>query len=349
MLTNDPGWYPDPQGERQVRFWDGEAWTEYVQPLAPVAVRTHGSDTAVEDYPYLADADLRASHEPRIVSTWEPEAIAIPGRARPRRRRSALGWWIAGGAVTVLVIVVALIAALVNQGPAVDPAAGPSAGSSPGVAAGQASPGSPATVSVPDGGSALVAIEVPEAGSYLLTAAAAEDVAAELSLDGTVLWSGDDRGNDLAGIIGGSWSDPAGFVQLEAGTYTLTVTEHDGVATSAEVTIYAVEAVDVAVGQTTDVTIPAGGYSVLRLTGDAEQRLAVDVRASVDWEDARLTYFPSGRATLADDRGPQAATEKGGTEYDPYLEATFPAGSSFLVLDEYDQNEITVSVAVTPV
>jgi uncharacterized protein YbjQ (UPF0145 family) len=27
-----PGWYPDPQVEGQVRYWDGTAWTEHVQP-----------------------------------------------------------------------------------------------------------------------------------------------------------------------------------------------------------------------------------------------------------------------------------------------------------------------------
>jgi Protein of unknown function (DUF2510) len=27
-----PGWYPDPQTAGQLRFWDGSAWTEHVQP-----------------------------------------------------------------------------------------------------------------------------------------------------------------------------------------------------------------------------------------------------------------------------------------------------------------------------
>lgn len=29
-----PGWYPDPAGSRRPRWWDGTAWTEYVNPPA---------------------------------------------------------------------------------------------------------------------------------------------------------------------------------------------------------------------------------------------------------------------------------------------------------------------------
>ena len=28
-----PGWYADPTGERQARWWDGDQWTEHVQAL----------------------------------------------------------------------------------------------------------------------------------------------------------------------------------------------------------------------------------------------------------------------------------------------------------------------------
>ncbi|MEV4256790.1 DUF2510 domain-containing protein, partial [Spirillospora sp. NPDC049652] len=27
-----PGWYPDPLGESKLRWWDGEAWTEALNP-----------------------------------------------------------------------------------------------------------------------------------------------------------------------------------------------------------------------------------------------------------------------------------------------------------------------------
>lgn len=30
-----PGWYPDPTGSPQTRWWDGSAWTEQTRPLPP--------------------------------------------------------------------------------------------------------------------------------------------------------------------------------------------------------------------------------------------------------------------------------------------------------------------------
>ena len=33
-----PGWYPDPNGSRQQRYWDGRAWTENVAPQVPPSV-----------------------------------------------------------------------------------------------------------------------------------------------------------------------------------------------------------------------------------------------------------------------------------------------------------------------
>src|SRR6185437_8645522 len=28
------GWYPDPYGTSELRYWDGTTWTEYVSPVA---------------------------------------------------------------------------------------------------------------------------------------------------------------------------------------------------------------------------------------------------------------------------------------------------------------------------
>jgi hypothetical protein len=32
------GWYPDPSGSGQLRYWDGRAWSAHLQPAAPIQV-----------------------------------------------------------------------------------------------------------------------------------------------------------------------------------------------------------------------------------------------------------------------------------------------------------------------
>ena len=38
------GWYPDPEGKPQSRYWDGDSWTEQVGPLLPQAQAAVGAD-----------------------------------------------------------------------------------------------------------------------------------------------------------------------------------------------------------------------------------------------------------------------------------------------------------------
>src|SRR5690625_4211633 len=66
-MSEEPGWYPDPTGQNQQRFWDGDAWTEYYQPLPPPQPEFHNEDTATEDYPYLAGAGPQGSAGPAPV------------------------------------------------------------------------------------------------------------------------------------------------------------------------------------------------------------------------------------------------------------------------------------------
>lgn len=33
MTTPGPGWHPDPEGNQQLRYWDGQQWTSATQPL----------------------------------------------------------------------------------------------------------------------------------------------------------------------------------------------------------------------------------------------------------------------------------------------------------------------------
>ena len=46
-----PGWYPDPQNQGQVRYWDGSAWTEHVQPAGQAAAPAADPSTAEQAAP----------------------------------------------------------------------------------------------------------------------------------------------------------------------------------------------------------------------------------------------------------------------------------------------------------
>ena len=37
MTVTPAGWYPDPQDASQLRYWDGQSWTDHTAPSAPPA------------------------------------------------------------------------------------------------------------------------------------------------------------------------------------------------------------------------------------------------------------------------------------------------------------------------
>ncbi|ANF30382.1 hypothetical protein A0130_00615 [Leifsonia xyli] len=48
-----PGWYADPSGPGGLRYWDGVAWTQHVQPAQPVPVAP-APTYPPQAYPYYA-------------------------------------------------------------------------------------------------------------------------------------------------------------------------------------------------------------------------------------------------------------------------------------------------------
>lgn len=314
-----------------------------MQPFAPVLVDLAGAESAVTDYPYLEGADLRATHEPRIVATWE-EDVPLVVAAAPRRRRSALGWWIAGAAVILLAVVIAVVSSQRSTDvPLADPS--PSGTVTAGSAAGV---GSPVAIDVPAAGQAQLTLTVPADGTYFVEGVSEADIALVIDADGATPWSSDDRGAALVDVMGGSWKDPGVFAYLTAGDHTVQLTEHTGAAAAATVSVYEAQTTDVTVGQPLDLRLADGEYVVLRLQLDTETPLVVDVRANDTTYDPRMITFETGAPVESDDRGAAQAASIGGSEYDPYLSATFPAGTSYLVISEWSMSEVALSVNVTP-
>lgn len=62
------GWYADPTGAAQLRWWDGHAWTEYVEPY-------EAAPTQAEAIPSYDEAPQYAQQE-HVVSTAAAEANA---------------------------------------------------------------------------------------------------------------------------------------------------------------------------------------------------------------------------------------------------------------------------------
>ncbi|GMA30779.1 DUF2510 domain-containing protein [Litorihabitans aurantiacus] len=353
MVTKEAGWYPDPQGLSQVRFWDGDGWTDYTQPFAPEEVVRPGPATALADYPYLAGADLRSASGPRTVSTWTPAPVAAPAGVAAGRQRSGLLWWLVGAGVVVVVIIAVAINALIDG----DPATGGGGGADPAPSSTASlepfAPGDAPSGTVPAGGSLTTVLEVEQDGDYLVGATGSSDT---LDVEMTITPTGEpealpfpsDRGYQLSDLLGGSWSDPGYWVWLPAGSYDLVLTERRGEQVDVELQADAApEVIPVEAGVPANVSIGADSAAVLRVSTDAPVSAVVDVRGEDEDLDGHLSYLSGDRVAAVDDRGPTLAETVGGTEYDPYLELDLEAGVSYLVLEDLYEPTPSFSVSVT--
>lgn len=68
---NPPGWYPDPQDSRRVRYWNGASWTDATQPAGAAASTT--------------------APQPTVPGGFEPQASSNTGKVAAIAAGVALG------------------------------------------------------------------------------------------------------------------------------------------------------------------------------------------------------------------------------------------------------------------
>lgn len=124
-MSAQAGWYPDPGGGQDLyRYWDGKAWSAATSPNPSAPPPAQG----------LVGAGLPASGQQPLgaqPSTGQPYAgqpygaqgygqqaygtqpitpgAAYAGYQQDRKRRSPIGWWLAGAALVVVIAVVAVL------------------------------------------------------------------------------------------------------------------------------------------------------------------------------------------------------------------------------------------------
>jgi hypothetical protein len=124
------GWYPDPGGGRGLyRYWDGKAWSAATSPnpAAPPPPQGIGVGTGYGQAAYGqgSAAAGSGSHGYGSYGQASPYGQQAPGGTgayanfqQVQKKRSPIGWWIAGAALVAVIVVVAVIAirALNNGG-----------------------------------------------------------------------------------------------------------------------------------------------------------------------------------------------------------------------------------------
>jgi len=84
------GWYPDPSGQFETRYWDGTAWTHHTaRPVnSPAAEAASSAPNQRIDHA-SAGATHNATTADRGARSAPVDRVTAPSRARPRRPASA--------------------------------------------------------------------------------------------------------------------------------------------------------------------------------------------------------------------------------------------------------------------
>ena len=117
-MSANPGWYPDPGGgEGLFRYWDGKAWSAATSPnpsAPPPSQSLVGGPPQPSGQPYgqggQPQGQVGQSGYGQSPYGQDYGSSAYANYQELEKKKSPIGWWIAGAALVIGIIIVAVIA-----------------------------------------------------------------------------------------------------------------------------------------------------------------------------------------------------------------------------------------------
>jgi hypothetical protein len=117
-VSANPGWYPDPGGgEGLFRYWDGKAWSAATSPnpsAPPPSQSLVGGPPQQRGQPYGQGGQPEGQGgQPAYGQSpygQDYGSSAYANYQELEKKKSPIGWWIAGAALVIGIIIVAVIA-----------------------------------------------------------------------------------------------------------------------------------------------------------------------------------------------------------------------------------------------
>jgi hypothetical protein len=118
-VSANPGWYPDPGGGQGLfRYWDGKAWSAATSPnpsTPPPSQSLVGGGTPQQGGPAQGQQDSQPYGQvgqPAYGQSpyGQDYGSAYTNYQELEKKKSPIGWWIAGAALVIGIIIVAVIA-----------------------------------------------------------------------------------------------------------------------------------------------------------------------------------------------------------------------------------------------
>jgi hypothetical protein len=114
----EPGWYPDPLGSDQQRWWDGVRWTATLRAAPPDPAAAEVTTTLPPVRGPAPTAEEQAWPAPVTEDAWAAPPLEMADDEEPAGRR--LGWVWAGATAAVLAVALGVGVGVALRGPATD-------------------------------------------------------------------------------------------------------------------------------------------------------------------------------------------------------------------------------------